>query len=90
MCANCGEPYLDEETAQDVQELANDRYRYTEWGSEKMAELYDHQTDPHEFTNLVNDPKSGQTLAEMQKLLKGGWQAALPTVGAVRNKAGGR
>ena len=25
LCANCGEPYLDEETAQDVQELANER-----------------------------------------------------------------
>ncbi len=24
VCANCGEPYLDEETAQDVQELANE------------------------------------------------------------------
>ena len=24
ICANCGEPYLDEETAQDVQELANE------------------------------------------------------------------
>ena len=25
VCTNCGEPYLDEETAQDVQELANER-----------------------------------------------------------------
>jgi YgiT-type zinc finger domain-containing protein len=24
VCANCGEPYLDEETATDVQELANE------------------------------------------------------------------
>jgi YgiT-type zinc finger domain-containing protein len=24
-CTNCGEPYLDQETAQDVQELANGR-----------------------------------------------------------------
>ena len=25
VCTNCGEPYLDEETAQEVQELANER-----------------------------------------------------------------
>ncbi len=25
VCTNCGEPYLDEETAQDVQTLANER-----------------------------------------------------------------
>ena len=25
VCTNCGEPYLDEETAQDVQALANER-----------------------------------------------------------------
>lgn len=24
VCTNCGEPYLDEETAQDIQELANE------------------------------------------------------------------
>ena len=24
VCANCGEPYIDEETARDVQELANE------------------------------------------------------------------
>jgi YgiT-type zinc finger domain-containing protein len=24
VCANCGEPYLDEDTARDVQELANE------------------------------------------------------------------
>jgi len=25
VCTNCGEPYLNEETAQDIQELANER-----------------------------------------------------------------
>ena len=42
------------------------------------AELYDHQTDPHEFTNLVHDPKYAKALAEMRKTLKEGWRSALP------------
>ncbi len=59
--------------------VRTERYRYTEWGDEKMAELYDHHTDPHEYTNLVNDPKSAQVLAEMRQLLKDGWRAVVPT-----------
>ncbi|MBK7600668.1 MAG: sulfatase-like hydrolase/transferase [Acidobacteria bacterium] len=71
--------------------VRTERYRYTEWGDEMTAELYDHQTDPHEFTNLVNDPKAAPVLAEMRKTLKEGWRAAVPaslrgaaTTGATR------
>lgn len=37
--------------------IRTDRWRYTEWaeGNEGL-ELYDHQTDPHEFTNLALKP----------------------------------
>lgn len=58
--------------------VRSERYRYTEWGDEKTAELYDHQTDPHEFRNLVNDPQHAKTLAEMKRLLREGWRGALP------------
>jgi arylsulfatase A-like enzyme len=58
--------------------VRTERYRYTEWGDEKTAELYDHQTDPREYTNLVNDPKHASALAEMRKTLKDGWRAAIP------------
>jgi len=55
-----------------------ERYAYTEWGNSKTAELYDHETDPSEYTNLVADPRHAQTLAELQRLLKEGWKGALP------------
>ena len=67
--------------------VRTDRYRYTEWGDEKQAELYDHQTDPHEYTNLVNDPKHSSALAEMRKTLKAGWHEALPPSITKREKA---
>jgi YgiT-type zinc finger domain-containing protein len=41
VCTNCGEPYLDEETAQDLQELANERLsgevRYTKARGERTV-----------------------------------------------------
>ncbi len=58
--------------------VRTERYRYTEWGGEKYSELYDHRTDPHEYTNLAGDPIFTKTLAELRSLLKAGWRAALP------------
>jgi uncharacterized sulfatase len=59
--------------------VRTDRFRYTEWGDERTAELYDHQIDPKEYRNLVNDPASRKTLEEMRKTLRAGWRAALPS-----------
>ena len=46
--------------------VRTERWRYTEWDEgKKGAELYDHDSDPHEFKNLANDPKQaeiGQTI----------------------------
>jgi iduronate 2-sulfatase len=59
--------------------VRSERYRYTEWDEGKFgAELYDHQTDPHEWKNLANDPKAAEIVRQMKELLHGGWQSARP------------
>lgn len=51
--------------------VRTERYRYTEWNEGKAgAELYDHNTDPDEITNLATDSKHAETVAEMKKLLR--------------------
>jgi iduronate 2-sulfatase len=54
------------------------RWRYTEWGDSENAELYDHEKDPREFTNLARQPEHSATVVELRQLLQGGWRAALP------------
>ncbi len=56
--------------------VRTDHYRYTQWPN-GSAELYDHQNDPHEYTNLAKDPKHANAVDEMKKVLDGGWQAAI-------------
>jgi iduronate 2-sulfatase len=48
--------------------LRDDRYRYTEWGT-IGAELYDHQTDPHEDVNIANRPESKGIIARLSRQL---------------------
>jgi len=51
--------------------VRTDRYRYVEWdGGRRGAELYDHETDPHEHRNLANNPEHSATLVEMRRLLR--------------------
>ncbi len=50
--------------------LRTERWRYTEWGGgDQGSELYDHEKDPRERTNLASDPKYAATVAEMKALL---------------------
>lgn len=49
--------------------VRTDRYRYTEWGSPDVAELYDHELDPKEYRNLAKDPKQTGVIKAMQMLL---------------------
>ena len=63
--------------------IRTDRYRYIEWRNVKTQsvqarELYDHQVDPHEMKNLAELANQPAKLKELQLLLKGGWQKALP------------
>jgi iduronate 2-sulfatase len=55
-----------------------ERYHYNNWGEGNGEELYDLQSDPHEFKNLANDPESTEVLKEMKRLLAAGWKQAIP------------
>lgn len=56
--------------------VRTDRYRYTEW-PDGSRELYDHQSDAGERTNLASLPAHAQTLAELRRVLYDGWKAAI-------------
>lgn len=57
--------------------VRTDRFRYTRWeGRGGGEELYDHQTDPGEFTNLANKPGAAEMLARHRRILADGWKAA--------------
>ena len=63
--------------------IRTDLYRYIEWRNVKTRlvqarELYDHQADPQEMKNLAELPDQTVKLEELELLLKGGWQKALP------------
>ena len=58
--------------------VRSERYRYSEWNSGKDAILFDYQIDPDETTNLASDPKHQDTVAQMRRLLRDGWQQAVP------------
>lgn len=50
--------------------VRTERFRYTEWdGGKAGVELYDHDHDPHEWNNLVKDPKAPQLIADLKRLL---------------------
>ncbi len=50
--------------------LRTDRYRYTEWLEGKAGrELYDHQNDREEITNLAERPEQAETVAQLSQQL---------------------
>ena len=54
----------------DGKTLRDERFRYIEYG-DGSTELYDHNSDPNEWTNLAKDPKYAAVMKSMrEKLLK--------------------
>jgi uncharacterized sulfatase len=51
--------------------VRTERWRYTEWDDGKRGvELYDHDADPEELTNLAKDEKYAKVIAELKQLLR--------------------
>ncbi len=51
--------------------VRTERWRYTEWDDgNKGVELYDHERDPHELTNVATDPARAETVKQLKELLK--------------------
>jgi arylsulfatase A-like enzyme len=64
--------------------LRTRRYRYTEWQDRKTGkvmarELYDHENDPAENTNLAQQPEFAEEIKRLSQILKKGWKGALPS-----------
>jgi uncharacterized sulfatase len=60
--------------------IRTDRWRFTEWDEGRAGtELYDHQHDPHEFTNLATDPSLEQTRKELRATLRSKLRGTVPT-----------
>ena len=64
--------------------LRTARWRYTEWGEgEAGKELYDHNADPKELTNLANKPEHQQVVAELSAKLKEAVKTTMPADGKI-------
>jgi len=71
----------------DGHSIRTDRWRYTEWGNSGVlgAELYDHEIDPHEFTNLAKDKAHDDVVRDLKKRL----HAIYPATQRMAAAAGG-
>lgn len=62
--------------------LRTDRWRYTEWDEGKEGhELYDHEADPKEITNLADDPSKAALVAELSAKLHEAVKGSFPADG---------
>ncbi len=62
--------------------LRTPRWRYTEWEQGKQGrELYDHDADPGELTNLANEPAHVETIAGLSRQLREATKETFPTSG---------
>ena len=70
--------------------LRTSRWRYTEWDEGKRGrELYDHDTDPKELTNLANDPTHAPTVATLSAQLHAAVKSSFPPSGTTPEIAEG-
>ena len=62
--------------------LRTPRWRYTEWDEGQAGrELYDHESDPRELSNLADDPAHADTLSELSATLRTAVTTTLPPSG---------
>ncbi len=62
--------------------LRTPRWRYTEWDEGKEGrELYDHDADPHELTNLADQPSQVTVVAELSAKLREAVKTTFPADG---------
>ena len=62
--------------------LRTARWRYTEWDEGKQGrQLYDHDKDPKEQTNLAEDPAHAATVAELSAKLREAVKTTFPADG---------
>ena len=64
--------------------MRTDRYRFTVWVARKdhtkieAIELYDHQVDPQENTNIAKLPANAALVEKLMTQWRAGWKGALP------------
>lgn len=64
--------------------LRTPKWRYTEWAEgEQGRELYDHEADPREQTNLADDPAHAQIVAQLSKQLREAVRGTFPAAGEI-------
>lgn len=64
--------------------LRTPRWRYTEWDEgARGCELYDHEQDPQELTNLAHDPAQAEQVAALAQQLRAAVAASYPPSGEV-------
>lgn len=63
--------------------IRTERWRYTEWDEDgkQGRELYDHENDPREITNLAGDPARAATVAELSRQLREAVAGTFPASG---------
>jgi iduronate 2-sulfatase len=62
--------------------LRTERWRYTEWDEGKEGrELYDHDADPKEITNLAEDPGRAALVGELSAKLRAAVKTTFPADG---------
>jgi len=64
--------------------MRTDRYRFTVWVGRNdhsrvdAVELYDHQTDPQENTNIAKLPQNAELVQRLMAQWRQGWRGAKP------------